>query len=122
MPPACPPPASSSPRARPRRPPRWPPRRAAPCGPRGLSLERLPPAAGLYLCVLCSSLASILGGAGQADYCAANAFLDAMAAAASARGAAAAVSIAWDAWREVGMAAAAATAGPRRGNRPAEQG
>jgi amino acid adenylation domain-containing protein len=87
-----------------------------------LLIERLLPAAELDLCVLCSSLAAVLGGAGQADYCAANAFLDAMAAAAAARGAAAAVSIAWDAWREVGMAAAAAPAGPRRGHRPAEQG
>jgi amino acid adenylation domain-containing protein len=87
-----------------------------------LLLERLLPAAGLDLCVYCSSLASILGGAGQADYCAANAFLDAMAAAAGGRGAAAVVSIAWDAWREVGMAAEAPAAGPRHGQRPAEQG
>jgi amino acid adenylation domain-containing protein len=86
-----------------------------------LLLERLLPAAELDLYVLCSSLASILGGVGQVDYCAANAFLDAMAAAAAARGAAA-VSIAWDAWREVGMAAEAPPVGQRHEPRPAGQG
>jgi amino acid adenylation domain-containing protein len=86
-----------------------------------LLLERLLPAATLDLYVLCSSLASILGGVGQVDYCAANAFLDAMAAAAAARGAAA-VSIAWDAWREVGMAAEAPPVGQRHEPRPAGQG
>jgi len=86
-----------------------------------LLLERLLPAATLDLYVLCSSLAAVLGGAGQVDYCAANAFLDAMASAAAARGAAA-VSIAWDAWREVGMAAEAPAAGPRHARRPDEQG
>ncbi|HEX6903705.1 MAG TPA: amino acid adenylation domain-containing protein [Thermoanaerobaculia bacterium] len=54
----------------------------------------------LDLFVLCSSLASLLGGLGQVDYCAANAFLDAFAA----RGGA--VAINWDRWSEVGMAAA----------------
>jgi NAD(P)-dependent dehydrogenase (short-subunit alcohol dehydrogenase family) len=73
-------------------------------------LESLLPAHTLDLYVLCSSLASILGGVGQVDYCAANAFLDATAAAAAARGAAA-VSIAWDAWRDVGMAAEALPTG-----------
>jgi NAD(P)-dependent dehydrogenase (short-subunit alcohol dehydrogenase family) len=53
----------------------------------------------LDLFVLCSSLASVLGGLGQVDYCAANAFLDAFAA----RGGA--VAINWDRWSEVGMAA-----------------
>ncbi len=100
-----------------------------------LWLERLLPAATLDLTVYCSSLASILGGAGQVDYCAANAFLDAMAAAAAARGANA-VAIAWDAWTETGMAAqpvagggdgagsrgAAATATSRHERRPAGQG
>src|SRR6202035_2122952 len=46
---------------------------------------------------------------------------DALAAAAAARGAAA-VSIAWDAWREVGMAAEAPASGPRHARRPDEQG
>ncbi|HLX07031.1 MAG TPA: amino acid adenylation domain-containing protein [Thermoanaerobaculia bacterium] len=88
-----------------------------------LLLERLLPAATLDLTVHCSSLASILGGAGQVDYCAANAFLDAMAAATAARGANA-VAIAWDAWTETGMAAmpVAGTAPSRHERRPAGQG
>jgi len=58
--------------------------------------------------VLCSSLASLVGNPGQVDYCAANAFLDAWALQAS-RGdgvRARVVSINWDTWRDVGMAAA----------------
>ena len=51
---------------------------------------------------LCSSLASVLGGAGQVDYCAANAFLDAFAHANA--GKRRVVAINWDRWREVGMA------------------
>jgi NAD(P)-dependent dehydrogenase (short-subunit alcohol dehydrogenase family) len=55
--------------------------------------------------VLCSSLASILGGFGQVDYCAANAFLDTYAQAAPSRlRVARAVSIDWDTWQETGMA------------------
>jgi len=53
--------------------------------------------------VVCSSLASIVGGIGQVDYCAANAFLDNFARQRCRRGART-VSINWDAWREVGMA------------------
>ncbi|MHC4617197.1 MAG: type I polyketide synthase [Planctomycetota bacterium] len=53
--------------------------------------------------ILCSSLASILGGAGQVDYCAANNFLDAFAHARSA-GDRPVISINWDRWQEVGMA------------------
>ncbi len=49
--------------------------------------------------VLCSSLTSIVGGFGQADYCAANAFLDAFA-----RTNRQTIAINWDAWQEVGMA------------------
>ena len=86
-----------------------------------LLLERLLPAAALDLYVLCSPLAAVLGGAGQADDCAANAFFDATATAAAARGAAA-VSIAWDAWREVGMPVEAPPIGPRHARRPDEQG
>jgi acyl transferase domain-containing protein/acyl carrier protein len=52
--------------------------------------------------VLCSSLNAIYGGAGQADYCAANAFLDAYA---TARRDRAVIAINWSAWREEGMAA-----------------
>jgi amino acid adenylation domain-containing protein len=64
--------------------------------------------------VLCSSLNSVLGAVGQADYCAANAFLDAFAAARSWRSArpgappGRVISIAWDRWDEAGMAAEAA--------------
>jgi len=54
--------------------------------------------------LLCSSLASILGGLGQADYCAANAFLDAFAVSRAARGGPPVVAVAWDTWRDVGMA------------------
>lgn len=49
--------------------------------------------------VLCSSLTSIVGGFGQADYCAANAFLDAFA-----RNNCQTIAINWDAWQQVGMA------------------
>jgi acyl carrier protein len=52
--------------------------------------------------VLCSSLASIVGGFGQADYCGANAFLDAFARCYSSH--CHTVAINWDAWQEVGMA------------------
>ncbi|MCS0603406.1 amino acid adenylation domain-containing protein [Streptomyces sp. LP11] len=54
----------------------------------------------------CSSMAARYGGVGQFDYAAANAFLDACAHHAPAEGpdTTARLSIAWDAWREVGMA------------------
>ncbi|HRI49612.1 MAG TPA: SDR family NAD(P)-dependent oxidoreductase, partial [Pseudomonadota bacterium] len=58
--------------------------------------------------VLCSSLSSVLGGFGQADYSAANAFLDAFAHHRSARSRGLSAAINWDAWREVGMAVDAA--------------
>jgi acyl transferase domain-containing protein len=55
---------------------------------------------------LCSSITAVTGGPGQVDYCGANAFLDAFA---RSRGSAASgprvVSVNWDAWQEVGMAA-----------------
>jgi NAD(P)-dependent dehydrogenase (short-subunit alcohol dehydrogenase family)/acyl carrier protein len=53
--------------------------------------------------VLCSSLSAILGGAGQVDYCAANAFQDALANAQSRQTGPRIVSINWDAWEESGM-------------------
>ena len=53
--------------------------------------------------VLCSSVSAWLGGFGQVDYCAANAFLDAYADA-KARQGHPVFSIAWDTWDEVGMA------------------
>ncbi|ELS00506.1 polyketide synthase family protein [Xenococcus sp. PCC 7305] len=52
--------------------------------------------------VLCSSLTSIVGGFGQADYCSANAFLDILAH--HNRNNCPTVAINWDAWQEVGMA------------------
>ncbi len=54
--------------------------------------------------VLCSSVSSILGGFGQVDYCAANAFLDAFAHYKTAGAGLPTVSILWDSWQEVGMA------------------
>jgi len=51
-----------------------------------------------------SSLNALLGGIGQFHYCAANAFIDAYATANPAR----ILSINWDAWRDLGMAADAA--------------
>ena len=58
--------------------------------------------------ILCSSLASVLGGIGQADYVAANSFLDAFAYQRNLKDGAFTVSINWDTWQQVGMAANAA--------------
>ena len=55
--------------------------------------------------VLCSSLATIAGGLSKIDYCAANAYLDATAQVAYREGRYPVISINWDSWREVGMAA-----------------
>jgi acyl transferase domain-containing protein len=65
--------------------------------------------------ILCSSRTSVLGGFGQADYVAANAFLDAWAHHKSRTSSTFTVSIDWCSWREVGMlaSAAAARAAPR---------
>jgi acyl transferase domain-containing protein/thioesterase domain-containing protein/aryl carrier-like protein len=57
--------------------------------------------------VLCSSLAAQLGGFGQADYCAANCFLDAYAQQQSALGKTV-TAIDWDGWQEVGALARSA--------------
>ena len=53
--------------------------------------------------VLCSSRSSILGGFGQVDYCAANAFLDVFAQYSRSSGRTGVVSVNWDAWQDVGM-------------------
>ena len=53
--------------------------------------------------VICSSLASLYGGFGQVDYCAANNYLDAFARSRSTP-VRPFISIGWDTWREVGMA------------------
>ncbi|MET0222478.1 MAG: SDR family NAD(P)-dependent oxidoreductase, partial [Tardiphaga sp.] len=56
--------------------------------------------------ILISSVASFLGLAGQVDYTAANAFLDAFARARSTRARGRTVVINWNAWQDIGMAAA----------------
>jgi amino acid adenylation domain-containing protein len=61
--------------------------------------------------VLCSSLQAILGGPGQVDYVAANAFLEAFAASQARAGRGRILSIAWDTWRGLGMAAGAPRSG-----------
>lgn len=55
--------------------------------------------------VLCSSITAILGGFGQIDYTAANAYLDAYAQHAFATSGTRVIAINWDNWQEVGMAA-----------------
>ena len=62
----------------------------------------------LELFVLFSSVSSILGLPGQADYSAANAFLDAFAHKKAAEGETRPVVINWNGWQQVGMAVAAA--------------
>jgi acyl transferase domain-containing protein/acyl carrier protein len=68
-----------------------------------LALERLLKDEDLDFLVLFSSIASVLGEFGQADYCAANAFLDALAQRNAAGGPPTMV-INWDIWQEVGLA------------------
>ena len=72
-----------------------------------LLLDRLLAERELDFLVLFSSQRAFLGGAGQADYCAANCFLEAFARRRSRHGRPT-LAIAWDGWREVGMAHAAA--------------
>ena len=67
-----------------------------------LVLDRVFKDTPLDFLVLCSSIASILGGVGGVDYCAANSFLDAYAQ--YRRRAAKVFSINWDKWLEAGMA------------------
>ncbi|MBK9945446.1 MAG: amino acid adenylation domain-containing protein [Kouleothrix sp.] len=61
--------------------------------------------------VLFSSLNALLGGFGQADYCAANLFLDAFAQARSGAAGPEVLSINWSLWRGVGMATLGGLAG-----------
>jgi acyl transferase domain-containing protein len=73
-----------------------------------LVLERVLGDAPLDFVVLCSSLTSIVGGVGQVDYCAANAFLDAYARMRTTRHGVPTMAINWDAWADTGMALHAA--------------
>ncbi|HYG62913.1 MAG TPA: SDR family NAD(P)-dependent oxidoreductase, partial [Thermoanaerobaculia bacterium] len=73
-----------------------------------LALEEALAGRRLDFVVLCSSITAVLGDFGQSGYCAANAFLDAYAQAAalrSGRRGPYVVSLGWDRWEEVGMAA-----------------
>jgi len=58
--------------------------------------------------ILCSSVSAISGPAGQADYAAANAFLDAFAHQKAAKDGTYTLAINWGVWREVGIVAEAA--------------
>jgi len=82
-----------------------------------LALRRACESLSLDFLVHCSSGIAVSGGVGQVDYCAANAFLDALAHHDEAAGRQPAVSVNWDAWRGVGMAAK--TIGPGRPERSA---
>jgi acyl transferase domain-containing protein/acyl carrier protein len=68
-------------------------------------LDALLKDADLDFLIMCSSVSSILGGIGQADYSAANAFMDSYAQGRSSHGGYPVISVNWDAWRDVGMAA-----------------
>jgi SAM-dependent methyltransferase/aryl carrier-like protein len=67
-------------------------------------LEELCTGLDLDFFVMFSSLVSLLGGAGQIDYCAASNFQDAFAHATHSKLAKSVISIDWGAWREVGKA------------------
>jgi acyl transferase domain-containing protein/acyl carrier protein len=59
---------------------------------------------GVDFLALCSSTASVLGGIGQADYSAANAYLDAFAQSlGGTNGGPRVISINWDRWQDIGM-------------------
>ncbi|WP_437759716.1 non-ribosomal peptide synthase/polyketide synthase [Sorangium sp. So ce1389] len=79
-------------------------------------LQRLFAGKPLDFFVLFSSAAAVLGSAGQANYAAANAFLDALAPWMRAQGRSA-LSIDWGAWAEVGMAAKQENRGGRLASR-----
>lgn len=60
---------------------------------------------GLDFMLLCSSVTAVLGGPGQSDYAAANAFLDAWAQYKRRESGLPVTAVGWDTWRGVGMAA-----------------
>ena len=68
-----------------------------------LILEKILQDVELDFFMLCSSIASILGGIGLGDYCAANSFLDAYAQYDSSRKSGRITTVNWDMWGEVGM-------------------
>ncbi|PSB01380.1 beta-ketoacyl synthase [Merismopedia glauca CCAP 1448/3] len=70
-----------------------------------LVLTEVLQAINLDFCLLCSSSTAILGEFGQSDYAAANAFLDAFSHAYADKFNGNLITINWDAWQEVGMAA-----------------
>ncbi|WP_327004443.1 SDR family NAD(P)-dependent oxidoreductase [Dactylosporangium sp. NBC_01737] len=72
-----------------------------------LVLDRVCPAEQLDFLLLCSSATAVLGGPGQSDYAAANAFLDAYAQARTEQGAPV-TAVAWGTWEGIGMAAGGA--------------
>ncbi|MDD1059816.1 acyltransferase domain-containing protein [Streptomyces cocklensis] len=59
----------------------------------------------LEFLLLCSSVTAVLGGPGQSDYAAANAFLDAWAQAKRRESGLPVTAVGWDTWQETGMAA-----------------
>jgi acyl carrier protein len=94
-----------------------PARLAAVLGPKAAGaahLDELTAGLGLDAFVLFSSIAGTLGGAGQGNYAAANAYLDALAERRRARGLAA-TAIAWGAWAGGGMIGEIAEDRARRG-------
>ena len=74
-----------------------------------LAINAVFPIEELDFCVLYSSTSAFMGIAGQVDYAAANAFLDAFAHYQAGIGNTHVVSVNWPAWRDVGMAANIAT-------------
>ncbi|MEW6445858.1 MAG: SDR family NAD(P)-dependent oxidoreductase [Pseudomonadota bacterium] len=72
------------------------------------------------LFILNSSLFAVTGGMGQVDYTGANSFLDAFAYSMSSRDGCFAVSVNWDGWEEVGMAAGLFKTDRRTEGQPAD--
>lgn len=68
-----------------------------------LILEEITKGMKLDFFILCSSIASILGGIGLSDYCAANSFLDALAAQKNNLQQNRFIAVNWDMWGQVGM-------------------